>query len=550
MALPYVPTNWLSGDIVSSARLNKLEGGVKENSDAIVENTSDINNLKSEIREIEDGVRARYGVSGVGQSAAALSRIWDSTGMLAQVGTDGDNSLVFNDFDHARPFMRRKCVGNWTMGADGRAHFNVQAYLGDEGYAEDGTKGDYVAVECPLAYYYLEDGELGVSAYPHDGWRPFDIFCVDHDPTKVMDKVYLPAYALAKKNGKAVSLPGLDNCQGYYKELLDAARTYADSDAGAKAILQPMAVNFYEWALFTVEFANQNAQAIMQGCCNLRHNADDRATLRSDGKWLLNNYQAARVAGEYVSIQPADVDINSSAYYASHKITEIIRCDASGNASSSGSYQLVTTEDLGTGREYEEGSSYRFAARPYRTGACNDVSTPSGSPVSNSDGYHPMKYRWRENVFANQYKTITDLFNTRVGTGDSDYTLDWYFLPHPEDYEPSASSKPDATDLASDAFVKLGVNTPHDWYVNGYIKSRQYDETYPDIWIPGDTTSGGSGTTFFSDYAYLVSSNAVRAVRLGGAWYSGAYDGFSNAIAYSAPAYGYANYGGDLFFPQ
>lgn len=46
MALPYVPTEWKSGDIVSSARLNKLEGGVKENSDAIVENTSDINNLK------------------------------------------------------------------------------------------------------------------------------------------------------------------------------------------------------------------------------------------------------------------------------------------------------------------------------------------------------------------------------------------------------------------------------------------------------------------------------------------------------------------------
>lgn len=55
MALPYVPTNWLSGDIVSSARLNKLEGGVKENSDAILGNTADINDLKSEINEVEAG---------------------------------------------------------------------------------------------------------------------------------------------------------------------------------------------------------------------------------------------------------------------------------------------------------------------------------------------------------------------------------------------------------------------------------------------------------------------------------------------------------------
>lgn len=56
MALPYVPTNWLSGDIVSSARLNKLEGGVKENSDAILGNTADINNLKSAISNFSDEI--------------------------------------------------------------------------------------------------------------------------------------------------------------------------------------------------------------------------------------------------------------------------------------------------------------------------------------------------------------------------------------------------------------------------------------------------------------------------------------------------------------
>lgn len=54
MALPYIPTTWLSGDIVSSARLNKLEGGVKENSDAILENTADVNQLKSQISDIND----------------------------------------------------------------------------------------------------------------------------------------------------------------------------------------------------------------------------------------------------------------------------------------------------------------------------------------------------------------------------------------------------------------------------------------------------------------------------------------------------------------
>ena len=37
---------------------------------------------------------ARYGVSGVGQEASALTRIWDAVGMTAQVRTDGDNSAM------------------------------------------------------------------------------------------------------------------------------------------------------------------------------------------------------------------------------------------------------------------------------------------------------------------------------------------------------------------------------------------------------------------------------------------------------------------------
>lgn len=508
----------------------------------------DVADLKSQISQLERVVfDKRYGVSGIGQSASALTRLWDSAGMTAQVGTDGDNSSVVNDFDKAAPFMRRKCVGEWSL-VNGKAVFTVNAYYGDADYTEDGTKGDYVAVECPLSYYYMDNGTLGISCYKHPGYRPFDIFCRDHNEDDVMPYYYLPAYALGVKDSKAVSLPGLDNVQGTYKGVLDAARTYKSGELGGLAVIQPMAVNFYEWALFTVEFAVQNGQSVMMGCCGLRNNADDRATLRSDGKWLLSNYQAARVAGEYVSIQGTSDDINSASLYASHKITSIIRCDANGDEDASGSYQLIETDDLGTGRTYEVGASYRIAARPYRTGSCNAVSTPSGSPVSNADGYHPMKYRWRENLYGNQYKTVVDLFNKRVGTGDSDRILEHYYLPKPQDYEPSSASKPDSTDLATNVFVKLDIETAHANYVNGYIKSKKYAASYPDIWIPFET-DGGS-TTYFADYAYLVSSSAVRAVRLGGHWYAGAADGFSHFDGNNAPSNGNANYGGDLCIIQ
>lgn len=526
--------------------IGALDERIKKTGDEISELKEDLTQIKE-----AEGLK-RYGVSGIGQSASALTRIWDSVGMTAQVGTDGDNSAVINNFDDVTPFNRRKCVGHWEL-RNGTAHFVVEAYKGDEGYTEDGSKGDYVAVECPRAYYYLKDGVLGVSAHHYRGWRPFDIFCRNHDDEDTFEYAYLPAYALAvDANGHAVSLPGLDNVQGNYAQLLNAARTYKNGALGNLAIIQPAAVNFYEWVLFTVEFAQQNSQTIMQGCAGLRHSSDDHVTFVDSTHLLTNNYQAARVVGEYISVIGVTVDINTASYLATHKITDIVRCDASGNADASGTHQLLTVEDLG--KEYYEydltgATEYRLAARPYRTGACNNVSTPSGSPVSNSDSYHPMKYRHRENVYGNQFHTAVDLFNNRVGTGDDDYSLKHYFLPDPSAYTPADTNKPDATDLATSAFVKLDIETPHSKCVNGYIKSRKYSNEYPDIWIPDETT-GGSASTYYADYALLVFSLVVRSVRFGGSWYSGSTDGFSNFYGLYAPSLGSAIYGGDLCFIQ
>ena len=526
----------------------------------IAQNTSDITELKEGLTVVSAKVSAieeaeglhKYGVSGIGQSASALTRIWDSVGMTAQVGTDGDNSNVVNNFDDVTPFNRRKCVGHWET-RNGGAHFVVEAYYGEEGYTEDGSKGDYVAVECPRAYYYLKDGTLGVSAHHYQGWRPFDIFCRNHDEEDTFEYAYLPAYALAvDADGHAVSLPGLDNAQGNYAQLLNMARTYKGGALGGFAVIQPAAVNFYEWALFTVEFAQQNGQAVMQGCTSLRHSNDDRVTFVDATHLLTSNYFAARVAGQYISVIAADIDINNSGYLATHKVTAVTRCDAAGNASASGTHQLLTVEDLG--RNYYEyditgTTEYRIAARPYRTGCCDGVSTPSGSPVSNGDAYHPMRYRWRENVYGNQFKTSVDLFNKRIGTGDDDYYLEHYYLHDPANYVPANTNKPDAADLQTAVFTKLDVETPHSKYINGYVKSKVYSTEYPDIWIPDETT-GGSASTFYADYAFLVSSSAVRSVRFGGYWFYGSYLGFSAFNGHIGPAAGAAYYGGDLYFIQ
>ena len=160
-----------------------------------------------------------------------------------------------------------------------------------------------------------------------------------------------------------------------------------------------------------------------------------------------------------------------------------------------------------------------------------------------------MRYRWRENVYGNQFKTSVDLFNKRIGTGDDDYYLEHYYLHDPANYVPANTNKPDAADLQTAVFTKLDVETPHSKYINGYVKSKVYSTEYPDIWIPGETT-GGSASTFYADYAYLVASTAVRSVRFGGAWANGSYAGFSYFSGNAGPAYGLAYYGGDLCFIQ
>lgn len=503
----------------------------------------------SDMEKIIEMVGARrYGVSGILNSSPTLTRLYDAVGLTAAVGTDTQTAV--NDFDNRTPFNRRKCVGTWNL-IDGKPVFQVNAYLGDPDYAEDGTMGDYVAVECPRAFYKIEGTELVISAHRYPGFRPFDIFCRNHDPEDAMEYYYRPAYALAvNSDGKAVCLPGYDNAQGDYKSLFDKARTYKNGALANFAILQRAAMNFYEWALYTVEFATNHCQSIMQGCSGLRHDNNDRVTFIDATHALIHNYQAARVAGECIAIISTSTDINSAAYQATHRIVSITRCDSEGNPSASGTYQLMELTDFNKGYfEYDltGATEYRIAARPYRTGDCNSVLTPSGSPVSNSDSYHPMRYRYAENVFGNQYHTTVDLFNMRVGTGDNDYYLEWYYITDPTDV--TTPKNWGASDLAAAPFTKLGVETDHAHYVSGYLKSKLYDAEFPDIWIPYETT-GGSASTYFCDYAYLVNSHVVRSVRSSGIWANGSDDGFSNAHAYYAPSYGYASFGGDLCIDQ
>jgi len=290
----------------------------------INENINNHNERLAALESLQD--LRRYGVTGIGLANTQLTRLYDAVGMTAQVGTDGDNSNVINNFDDVAPFNRRKCVGEWRL-YEGKPVFHVNAYYGDPDYTEDGSMGDYVAVDCTPAYYMYdkENGALVISAHHYNGYRPFDCL-MDRTTGECRPHTYLPCYALAVKDGHAVSLPGLRNEQGDYKKLFNTCKTAANN-AATQAMLMPIAVNFYEWAMFTVEFATTNCQSVMQGCASLRHSNDDLIIMNSVTEGIIQNHQAARVVGECVSIQPSNVDINTTTWLASHRIISLERCD-------------------------------------------------------------------------------------------------------------------------------------------------------------------------------------------------------------------------------
>ena len=491
----------------------------------------------------------RFGVSGVGQSSPTLTRLYDAVGMTATPSTDVTEGS--SDFDKYAPFNRKKCVGNWTAG-DGKAVFNVQAYEGDADYAEDGSMGDYVAVEVEPFYYYDQDGILAVSTYQWPGYKIHPV-CVDYDGN-IRAKTYLPVYALAQDaNGKAVSLPGFYNQRGGYNDLRNYAKTYANTEVASYAMIEPSAVWHYEWLLMTIEFATTNMQSIMNGAVSMRYADDKIEAVPGANMIVVGSVGSNFVVGQTIYMG-ASYGASANVRTEYNRITAIDKCNADGTLNPSGSYYRFTYD--GTDRSASiVVNTWAVSTRPWCTGATagfapgvNAVKGHTGSPVNNTNGKYPMRYRWRENVYGNQNMTTLDLADLRVADGES-FHLDWYFLADPRKYIPFGNyGKADIQNTAK-GWVKLGVSTPVASYVNGYIKELGFDTTYPWVKVP-ILTSGGSASTYYSDYAYLVSSREVRCVRRGGNVAAGGSAGPVYFLAYDHVSVAHWSFGATLYMLQ
>lgn len=505
----------------------------------------------SDIKELLSIGVGRYGVSGVGGSAAKLTRVWDAADFPDPVPST-DTVQGSSPFDNIKPFNRRKCVGSWSKDPNSaKAVFTVNAYFGDGDYTEDGSNGDYVAIDVEPFYYYQYDGVIAVSEYRYPGFAIHPV-CVDADGN-IRKHTYIPAYAMAMVGGHPVSLPGYENERGGYATHISNARKYNNDDAKAYAIIEPVAVMHYEWLLMTIEYATQNMQTFINGAVSIRYNETDIITaLPAANQIIVGAGGAYLVVGQSIYLGAThDASVNVDLY---NHITEIQRCDETGTVSEEGAYYLITYDGTDRTNTLVAGTS-KFGSRPWITGATagyahgvHAVIGHTGSPVDLLNGRYPMRYRWRENVYGNQNMTLLDLMNVRIDEGDEVYHLDWYHLSDPRKATASNPSKATLTNPAN-GWTKLSVYTPSAEYKNGYIRELTPDTAHPHIRIPTVMT-GASATTYVCDYAYLAISSEVRAVRRGGTVTNGANAGPCCLSAYTAPSNASWHFGAALFFIQ
>lgn len=489
-----------------------------------------------DIQEIASG--PKYGVSGVGGSNPTLTRLWDAVGLTAAVGTDTQE--VTNDFDNLPPFNRRKCVGTWSEpDATGKAHFTVKAYYGDPDYTEDGTMGDYVAVEVEPFYYIqdMENGIWGVSPKYQPGWKIHPV-CIDKKTQTVRAKTYLPCYRMAiEKNadtGKGVSLPDLYPVGNSYYQLKTLAHSYSDA-----AHLEPAEVRNYEELLFTIEFATTNSQSIMAGATSLYVGEAYKCAVAGTSV----NYVILTAAQGDNLVVGQNIQITDGSIWGSglakdvNKITAIEKCTVDGTVSDSGTYRKVTFD--GTARTVT--TSTKVTSRPYNTGFCKNVKTPSGSPTNNTNGKYPMRYRWREDIWGDIYSTSNDLFDHL-----NEQTIEYYYLTEPT-WMPSAATKPAFEDFQKDPFVKLEQKCTN---TNSFIVKMQGDSVYPYCLVPTNIT-GGTNATYYCDHAWFNNGTVPdRSLRFGCVVSNGLLAGLFSVGALSAPSHAGWDFGGGLFLEQ
>lgn len=441
--------------------------------------------LEAAIEEAREFVGKNYGVRRKIKDnvASKWERICDNIGLVANATKNGDE--VQNDFDNLYPWSDIITYNYDT------ANKKITAYIGEPGFAFDGTNGE-VLTRIPEFWYKREvkgDYEyIYIADYARAGYKHSKEFSVGR-------------YELGlNEDGKAHSYSGLVPA---YNKTISAFRTLAT--AVGEGFCQMDTKYFILQLLYLVEYADYNSQTKVG---------------RGVSEWFS---QKALLAENNVN---RIIVANSTNMYVGRTVS-IGTSDAWNNAVAS-ERTITKIEDYSNGSitgkaVYFDGAAVNIGVGNalwgigQKSGQCDELGMKSGT--LNNDGCHSVIYRGIENVYANMFTAID-------GINIKDYVA--YICDDPTQY---------ASDKFVDPYKPVGYTNLDTGDV--YTSQLGYDENNPEVSLP--VVANGSSSTGTCDYYWCSAGNKV--VFVGGYFTYGAKDGFfcwtlSNASSLSRWTYG------------
>ncbi|MBQ2937643.1 MAG: phage tail protein [Clostridia bacterium] len=437
--------------------------------------------LEAAIEEAREFVGKNYGIRRkiTDNTSPAWERICDNIGLVAnaQKGTDA----VQNDFDSIYPWSDIKTYNYDT------ANKKVTAYIGEPGFAFDGSNGE-VLTKIPEFWYKREvkdDYEyIYIADYARAGYKHSEEFSVGR-------------YAIGLDAERAAhSYSGLIPT---YNKTITAFRTLAKAVGDGFGQLDTRF--FILQMLYLVEYAHYNSQSKL----------GNGVTSWSNPKALLAESNVNRII------------VSSSTNFYVGRTVSIGTADA-WNAGVASERTVTKIEDYSNGTVtgkaiYFDGAAVNIAVGNclwgigQKAGQCDELGMKSGCLVN--DGGHSVIYRGIENIFGNMWQFID-------GLNIKDYIA--YICTDPTKY---------AVDTFADPYKEVGYTNllTKDVYPN----RMGYDENNPEVALPIE--AGGSSGTGICDYYYNAEGNRIAVV--GGSFDRGAkaglfYWNLSNASSHSS----------------
>ena len=434
------------------------------------------------------------------------TRTQAAEGMTAGVSTD--TVAAANDFDYV-PLFRNTMV-NGYLGEDGE--FVETAVEGDLNFARDGSNGDvYSRFRLSFFRYVIDDEyeELQVTdTYrANEGWCPFGIFIKPDG--KLREYAYIAAYEMGyNSEGLAASISGVPVAHNTYANRSSATgglshntqRTEITKKGTQYCGMTTREVAFLQF-LFYVEFATRNSQAIMQGATDF--NSQVHPTVAENGvtRVIVSNANAAKFpVGCTVSVGIAN-PTNSSIDRGNGSMHGIInrrRVLSQEAYDDSNTALTIDTDDA-----FDTTTNCYISTMPWYTGITDGVKGSSGSYISASNAYYPMKYRGIENLYGNTWTIMSDVIISN-------------YIPY-ICYDNSKYQNAPNDDYSTVGYTLCSTS--------GWVRETGYDAQHPSVRLA--TVVSGNSTTYYCDY-YYISAGTNKELLFGGNLHSGANAGVSH----------------------